>query len=95
MGHPLPPKNVRDRRYAREALGEPAADFNPLRFGDSVCPECTFAEIAVVASFGPTNGPPADLSVPETQLGRCEGCGESLRREVTADTAGAWQATGF
>jgi hypothetical protein len=79
-------------------VGEPAADYGPLSFGDSVCPGCDSHRVAVVASFGPTDvgyGSQYDVTVPETQFGRCEDCGESLRREVTAITAGIWQTTGF
>jgi hypothetical protein len=72
-------------------MGEPAADLGHLMFGDSDCPECGSGRIEVVATFGS----PSDEGAPETQLGRCGDCGESLRREASTVTAGLWQLTGF
>ena len=81
------------------ALGEAASDSDPpLAFGESVCPECLSSRIVVVANFGSApleEGLQRDPTVSETQLGRCEDCGESLRREFTAAKAAMWQTTGF
>jgi hypothetical protein len=88
---PFRDETVRWPRYLRGVMGEPAADYGPLAFGDSVCPECESHRIEVVASFVPA----ADDGTAETQLGRCEDCGESLRREASTVTSGPWRVTGF
>ena len=93
-----PPPYVRRWLYAR-GVSQPLSDNTPSALEIELCPECESSRITLIGSVGRAIAGyegQKQVILPETQLGRCEDCGSSLRRTVDAEAGPAvWQATGF